>query len=131
MRSPPPISRCTTAGFVTVTPLWAPSSPRPHHVHERGTHGIDVARRRVHGAPVPDAGLDGQWAVVDAFVAAPRAGDFGRLLAVLDPDVVLRSDGRNMGAEPTNFSYGSGIYQGDDGHRRRRRARDDRSAAGW
>jgi RNA polymerase sigma-70 factor, ECF subfamily len=51
------------------------------------------ARRRVRGAPVPDVDLDGQWAVVDAFLAAARAGDFERLLAVLDPDVVARSDG--------------------------------------
>jgi RNA polymerase sigma factor (sigma-70 family) len=51
------------------------------------------ARRRVRGAPVPDTDLDGQWAVVDAFLAAARAGDFQRLLTVLDPDVVLRSDG--------------------------------------
>jgi RNA polymerase sigma-70 factor (ECF subfamily) len=51
------------------------------------------ARRRVQGAPVPDVDLDGQWAVVDAFRAAARDGDFERLLAVLDPEVVLRSDG--------------------------------------
>ncbi|HEX5013309.1 MAG TPA: RNA polymerase sigma factor SigJ [Candidatus Limnocylindrales bacterium] len=51
------------------------------------------ARRRVQGAPVPDTDLDGQWKVVDAFLAAARAGDFERLLAVLDPDVELRSDG--------------------------------------
>ena len=51
------------------------------------------ARRRVQGAPVPDVDLDGQWAVVDAFLAAARDGDFERLLAALDPEVVLRSDG--------------------------------------
>src|SRR4051794_18722057 len=51
------------------------------------------ARRRVQGAPVPDVDLDGQWAVVDAFLAAAREGDFERLLGVLDPDVVVRSDG--------------------------------------
>ena len=51
------------------------------------------ARRRVQAAPVPDTDLGGQWAVVDAFLAAARDGDFERLLAVLDPDVVLRSDG--------------------------------------
>jgi RNA polymerase sigma factor (sigma-70 family) len=51
------------------------------------------ARRRVQGAPVPDVDLDGQWVVVDAFLAAARDGDFARLLAVLDPDVVVRSDG--------------------------------------
>jgi RNA polymerase sigma-70 factor, ECF subfamily len=50
------------------------------------------ARRRVRGAPVPDADLSRQWAVVDAFVAASREGDFDALLAVLDPDVVLRVD---------------------------------------
>jgi RNA polymerase sigma-70 factor (ECF subfamily) len=51
------------------------------------------ARRRVQGAPAPDTDIDGQWAVADAFLAAARDGDFERLLAVLDPDVVLRSDG--------------------------------------
>jgi RNA polymerase sigma-70 factor (ECF subfamily) len=50
-------------------------------------------RRRARGAPIPDTGLEGQWAVVDAFLAASRDGDFERLLAVLDPDVVLRADG--------------------------------------
>jgi RNA polymerase sigma-70 factor (ECF subfamily) len=52
------------------------------------------ARRRVRGAdPVPDVGLQAQWEVVDAFIAAAREGDFAALVAVLDPDVVLRSDG--------------------------------------
>jgi RNA polymerase sigma-70 factor (ECF subfamily) len=52
------------------------------------------ARRRVRGAdPGPDADLAAQWEVVDAFLAAAREGDFDALVAVLDPDVVLRSDG--------------------------------------
>ena len=51
------------------------------------------ARRRVQGTPVPDVDLEGQWAVVDAFLAAARAGDFERLVAVLDPDVELVGDG--------------------------------------
>src|SRR5215204_30491 len=52
------------------------------------------ARRLVHGAaPVPDADLTRQRAVVDAFLAAARAGDLDALVAVLDPDVVLRADG--------------------------------------
>jgi RNA polymerase sigma factor (sigma-70 family) len=51
------------------------------------------ARRRVRGAaPVPDADLARQRAAVDAFLAAARDGDFEALLAVLDPDVVLRAD---------------------------------------
>ena len=52
------------------------------------------ARRRVQGAaPAPDADLARQREVVDAFLAASRGGDFDALLAVLDPDVVLRADG--------------------------------------
>jgi RNA polymerase sigma factor (sigma-70 family) len=53
------------------------------------------ARRRVQaaGAPTPDAGLAAQRAVVDAFFTAARTGDFGKLVALLDPDVVLRADG--------------------------------------
>jgi RNA polymerase sigma factor (sigma-70 family) len=51
------------------------------------------ARRRVQGAAtVPDADLPRRRAVVDAFLAASRGGDFDALLAVLDPDVVLRAD---------------------------------------
>ena len=51
------------------------------------------ARRRVQGAAdAPDADLTRQREVVDAFLAASRGGDFEALLAVLDPDVVLRAD---------------------------------------
>ena len=51
------------------------------------------ARRRIHdAAPSPDTDLVAQHAVVDAFFAAGRAGDFDRLVAVLDPDVSLRGD---------------------------------------
>ena len=51
------------------------------------------ARRRVRGAaPSPDPDLARQREVVDAFFAAARGGDFKALVAVLDPDVVLRSD---------------------------------------
>ena len=52
------------------------------------------ARRRVRGAAeVPDSDPAHQREVVDAFLAASRGGDFGALLAVLDPEVVLRADG--------------------------------------
>lgn len=50
------------------------------------------ARRRVRGKGAPDSELRSQRAVVNAFLAALRAGDFGGLLAVLDPDVVVRLD---------------------------------------
>ncbi len=50
------------------------------------------ARRRVQGAAaVRDRNLTSQREVVDAFLAAARGGDFDALLAVLDPDVVLRT----------------------------------------
>jgi RNA polymerase sigma-70 factor (ECF subfamily) len=52
------------------------------------------ARRRVRDqAPVPDADLARQRRVVDAFTAAAREGDIEALVAVLDPDIVLRTDG--------------------------------------
>jgi RNA polymerase sigma factor (sigma-70 family) len=51
------------------------------------------ARRRVRGADAShDQDLTRQREVVDAFLAAARDGDFDALVAVLDPDVVLRSD---------------------------------------
>jgi RNA polymerase sigma factor (sigma-70 family) len=60
------------------------------------------ARRRVQGAaPVPDADLARQRAVVDAFFAAAREGDFAALVALLDPEVVVRAD---AGAVPVGAS---------------------------
>ncbi len=59
------------------------------------------ARRRVRGAAtVSDADLARQREVIHAFFAASRGGDFAALLALLDPDVVLRADGAavHMGA---------------------------------
>jgi RNA polymerase sigma factor (sigma-70 family) len=72
--------------FDEIAPIVGRSTAATRQLASRG-------RRRVQGAPVPDTDLDGQWAVVDAFLAAARDGDFERLLAVLDPDVVVRSDG--------------------------------------
>jgi RNA polymerase sigma factor (sigma-70 family) len=51
------------------------------------------ARRRIQGEPtVPDVDMVRQREVVDAFLAASRQGDFEALLAVLDPEVVVRAD---------------------------------------
>jgi RNA polymerase sigma-70 factor (ECF subfamily) len=51
------------------------------------------ARRRVQGAtPTPDVDVTRQRQVVDAFLAAARGGDFEALVALLDPDIVLRVD---------------------------------------
>ncbi len=51
------------------------------------------ARRRVRGErTAPDTDVERQREVVDAFIAAARNGDFEALMAVLDPDVVVRAD---------------------------------------
>ncbi|MFC9533217.1 sigma-70 family RNA polymerase sigma factor [Streptomyces sp. NPDC056975] len=50
------------------------------------------ARRRVQGAPPPETNPARQREIVEAFLSAAREGDFERLVAVLDPDVLLRAD---------------------------------------
>jgi RNA polymerase sigma factor (sigma-70 family) len=70
------------------------------------------SRRRVQGAPVPDVDLDGQWAVVNAFLAAARNGDFERLVAILDPDVVLRSDGGAARPDLVSLVHGASRVAG-------------------
>jgi len=66
------------------------------------------ARRRVQGSPVlADADLARRRKVVDAFLAAARAGDFEELLTVLDPDVEIRTIG--LGDAPS-IIRGSGAF---------------------
>ena len=68
------------------------------------------ARRRIQdAAPNPDTDLAAQHAVVDAFFAAGRAGDFDRLVAVLDPDVSLRGD---FGAAGLRSAQGAAAVAG-------------------
>ena len=56
------------------------------------------ARRRIQAAkPEPDGDVAVERRVVDAFLAAARGGDFEALLSLLDPDVVLRTDGGGHG----------------------------------
>jgi RNA polymerase sigma factor (sigma-70 family) len=67
------------------------------------------ARRRVQGhAPAADPDLARQREVVNAFFAASRDGDFEALLAVLDPEVVVRSDGGTTRAGLTGVVRGAG-----------------------
>jgi RNA polymerase sigma factor (sigma-70 family) len=69
------------------------------------------ARRRVQGAPaVPD--VERQREVVDAFLAASRRGDFAALVAVLDPDVVLRADSIAMNGGPAEVVLGAKAVAG-------------------
>jgi RNA polymerase sigma-70 factor (ECF subfamily) len=73
--------------FDDIAPIVGRSSPAARQLASR-------ARRRVQrSTPVPNVDLAAQRAVVDAFFAAAHHGDFDALVAVLDPDVVLRSDG--------------------------------------
>ena len=66
------------------------------------------ARRRVQAAAaVPDADLARQRSVVDAFFAAARRGDFDALVAVLDPDVVLRADRGAVPVSPARVVRGA------------------------
>ena len=51
-----------------------------------------AARSRVQEAAIPDRDRTHRREIVDAFLAASRGGDFEALLAVLDPDVVLRAE---------------------------------------
>ena len=72
--------------FVEIAPIVGRSPAAARQLASR-------ARRRVQGAAtLPGADLTRQRVVVDAFLAASRGGDFDALLAVLDPDVVLRAD---------------------------------------
>src|SRR5438552_15146585 len=71
------------------------------------------ARRRVQGAATePDADLTRQREVVDAFLAASRGGDFDALLALLDPDVVLRADETTVRAGATREVRGAPAVAG-------------------
>jgi RNA polymerase sigma-70 factor (ECF subfamily) len=66
------------------------------------------ARRRVQGAtPAHETDISRQRRVVDAFVAASREGDFEGLLAVLDPDIVLRADSGESGSPASRVINGA------------------------
>lgn len=71
------------------------------------------ARRRLRGTQaVSDADLPTQRRVVDAFLAASRAGDFERLIQVLDPDVVFRVDaGVRAGLVPALVTGADAVAQ--------------------
>jgi RNA polymerase sigma factor (sigma-70 family) len=72
--------------FVEIAPIVDRSPEAARQLASR-------ARRRVRAErTVPDADLETQREVIDAFLAAARDGDFDQLVALLDPDVVLRAD---------------------------------------
>ncbi|MFE0171630.1 RNA polymerase sigma factor SigJ [Streptomyces sp. NPDC059002] len=71
------------------------------------------ARRRVRdSAPAPDADLGRQREVVEAWMAATKAGDFDALLELLDPDVVLRADTGELSSGLSKLVRGAATVAG-------------------
>jgi RNA polymerase sigma factor (sigma-70 family) len=72
-------------------------APIVERTHDAARQLASRARRRVQARKAtPDADVEAQRSVVDAFRAAAQDGDFHRLVAVLDPEVVLRADAGAM-----------------------------------
>jgi len=92
--------------FEEIAPMVARSSAAARKLASR-------ARRRVReAAPAADPDRTNQRVVVDAFFAAARDGDFDALVAVLDPDVVLRVDGGRARARQTAVLRGAQAVAG-------------------
>src|SRR5256885_1258484 len=101
-----PLARAGGAGFVLHDMFAVPFDEIAAMVGRSATGAGQLAsraRRRVQGAPqIADVESPRRRAVVDAFLAAAHGGDFDALLAVLDPDVVVRADREavRLGAAP-------------------------------
>jgi len=78
--------------FGEIAPMLDRTPDAARQLASRARHRVRAA-----GAHAPDAGIAAQRAVIDAFFAAARAGDLTALVELLDPDVVLRTDGFNAG----------------------------------
>ena len=77
------------------------------------------ARRRVQDQPpVPEADRLRQREIVNAFLTASRGGDFSELLAVLDPNVVLRADAAALAASAARASQGAPELRAHETHGR-------------
>jgi RNA polymerase sigma factor (sigma-70 family) len=70
------------------------------------------ARRRVQGAEAPAGDRARQRLVVEAFLAASRAGDFEALLGLLDPQVVVRADAAATGTGAPRMVRGAAAVAG-------------------
>ncbi len=80
--------------FGEIAPMLDRTPDAARQLASRARHRVKAA-----GAHAPDAGIAAQRRVIDAFFAAARAGDLAALVGLLDPDVVLRTDG--FGGVPT------------------------------
>lgn len=78
------------------------------------------ARRRVQGASAPEVELTTQRRVVDSFIAALRAGDMEGLVAILDPNAVVRMDGGDavQVTDAREWARGAVVYKGAAQHMR-------------
>ena len=74
--------------FGEIAPMLDRTPDAARQLASRARHRVRAA-----GAHAPDAGVAAQRAVIDAFFAAARAGDLATLVELLDPEVVLRTDG--------------------------------------
>ena len=86
--------------FEEIAPIVGRSPPATRQLASR-------ARRKVQGGEAADADRTRHREVVSAFLAASRAGDFGALLAVLDPDVVLNADAAAVASSIANAARGA------------------------
>jgi len=76
-------------GFDEIAPIVGRTSEATRQLASR-------ARRRVRGVSASDVDQSRKREVAEAFIAAARAGDFEALVAVLDPDIVLRADAESV-----------------------------------
>ncbi len=86
--------------FEQIAPIIDRSEPATRQLASR-------ARRHLRTTPTPETDVDEQWELADAFLAAARDGDFEALVAVLDPDVVLRADGGETGLGGSRIERGA------------------------
>jgi RNA polymerase sigma-70 factor (ECF subfamily) len=87
--------------FDDIAPIVGRSSTAARQLASR-------ARRRVQGkAKLADADLAAQRQLIDQFLTASRNGDLDGLLAVLDPEVVLRADRVQLPAGPGQVIHGA------------------------
>ncbi|HEX6521267.1 MAG TPA: sigma-70 family RNA polymerase sigma factor [Streptosporangiaceae bacterium] len=88
---------------------YAQIAPMAGYSPAKARQLVSQARRRVRpaDAPAPESDTGREREVVDAFFAAASHGDFDALIAVLDPDVVLRSDAGTAQPEDSVLVHGA------------------------
>src|SRR5690606_23258694 len=88
--------------FDDIAPIVGRSLDATRQLASRG-------RRRVRGREPPAAGRERRRAVVDAFLAASRRGDYAALVALLDPGVVFRADAAAIAMSRARPSAGAPV----------------------